>query len=72
MFHVGYICYGPQWAPVDEKLAFWLNEQLVKFVRARGIQYVYVDFPYDGFQTEEHFRILGFRTHPDFLPAAVW
>jgi lipid II:glycine glycyltransferase (peptidoglycan interpeptide bridge formation enzyme) len=68
MFHVGYICYGPQWAPVDEKLAFWLNEQLVTFVRARGIQYVYVDFPYDGFQTEEHFRTLGFRTHPDFLP----
>jgi len=68
IFHVGYICYGPQWAPMDEKLAFWLNGQLVAFVRALGIQYVYMDFPYDGFQTAEHFRILGFRKHPDFLP----
>ena len=68
IFHVGYICYGPQWAPMDEKLAFWLNGQLVGFVRALGIQYVYVDFPYDGFQTAEHFRTIGFRKHPDFLP----
>ena len=68
IFHVGYICYGPQWAPMDEKLAFWLNGQLVAFVRALGIQYAYVDFPYDGFQTAEHFHRLGFRKHPDFLP----
>ncbi len=68
IFHVGYICYGPLWAPLDEKLAFWLNGQLVAFVRALGIQYVYVDFPYDGFQTAEHFSMMGFRRHPDFLP----
>jgi lipid II:glycine glycyltransferase (peptidoglycan interpeptide bridge formation enzyme) len=68
IFHVGYICYGPQWAPMDEKLAFWLNGQLVAFVRALGIQYVYADFPYDGFRTAEHFDILGFQKHLDFLP----
>jgi lipid II:glycine glycyltransferase (peptidoglycan interpeptide bridge formation enzyme) len=68
IFQVGYICYGPQWAPIDERLAFWLNGQLVAFVYTLGIQYVYVDFPYDGFQTEDHFRKLGFRKHPDFLP----
>jgi lipid II:glycine glycyltransferase (peptidoglycan interpeptide bridge formation enzyme) len=68
IFHVGYICYGPQWAPMDEKLALWLNGQLVAFVCALGIQYVYVDFPYDGFQTAEHFQTLGFSRHPYFLP----
>ena len=68
IFHVAYICYGPQWAPVDEKLAFWLNGQLVAFVRALGVKYIYVDFPYDGHQTAKHLRKLGFRKHPDFLP----
>ncbi len=68
IFQIGYICYGPQWQPMDDKLAFWLNGQLVSFIRALGMQYVYVDFPYDGFQTAEHFRRLGFTRHPSFLP----
>ncbi|PKN65647.1 MAG: hypothetical protein CVU54_18605 [Deltaproteobacteria bacterium HGW-Deltaproteobacteria-12] len=67
-FHVGYICFGPCWAPMDDKLAFWLNRQFVRFIRELGIQYVYVDFPYDGFKTAEYFHTLGFRRHPDFLP----
>ena len=70
IFHVGYICYGPQWAPMSEKLRFSLNKHLVAFIHGLGIEYVYMDFPYDGFRTAEHFRTLGFGRHPDFLPPA--
>lgn len=68
IFHVGYICYGPQWVPMDERLAFWLNGQLIVFIRVLGVQYVYADFPYDGFRTAEQFHLMGFKPHPDFLP----